>query len=506
MAKKTTYDSEFCGSLPLNYINVIQSYGYLLVLDQVSFHILQLSENCTDLFQEDFHEITGKELGKFADVEQLKDLQRRFAGRSKEKIPLTLSISGRRLLALAHFKDALIILEIEGADQPVERSFTNVYEEVKYAMAAIEAAETIEDASRTAVHELRKITGFDGVMMYRFDEDWNGTVIAEEKEGDLEHYLGHTFPASDVPKQARELYLKNSYRLIPDREYLPVRLYPVINPVTNAFIDLSDCNLRGVAAVHLEYLKNMNVDASMSIRVIYNNTLWGLIACHHQTPHYLNFELCSVCELVSSVISNRIAAILNKDVFERERELQRQQTGLIAQVYAAQDVLAGLMPEQGINFMAAFRATGAIAVYQGIYHVTGDVPEKDTVENLLLWLQNKNTDGVFSTDRLPELFDEIVPFTAIASGLMAIPIDKERGEYLLAFRPEVVQTINWGGNPGKTINFDPDGTKYHPRASFKIWKEQVYQTAEAWNKQELDTAENLRTFIYEFKTKQANYN
>ncbi|WP_114941825.1 GAF domain-containing protein, partial [Mucilaginibacter endophyticus] len=161
-------------------------------------------------------------------------------------------------------------------------------------------------ASQAAVHELRRITGFDGIMMYRFDEDWNGTVIAEEKDApELEHYLGHTFPGSDVPRQARDLYLKNSYRLIPDRDFTPVRLYPVMNPVTNTFIDLSDCNLRGVAAVHLEYLKNMNVQASMSIRVIDNGKLWGLIACHHVRPHYLSFETGAVCEMLSSVISNR---------------------------------------------------------------------------------------------------------------------------------------------------------------------------------------------------------
>jgi chemotaxis family two-component system sensor kinase Cph1 len=506
MAKKTNYDSEFCGSLPLNHINVIQSYGYLLVLDKLNFRILQVSENCTDLFKEDFHEVTGKELSEFCDIEQLKELQGRFAERSKEKIPLTLSIFGNRLLSLAHFRDTHIVLEIEKAAQEGERTFTNVYEEVKYAMAAIESAETIEEASDAAVHELRKITGFDGIMMYRFDEDWNGTVIAEEKEGNLENYLGHTFPASDVPKQARELYLKNPYRLIPNQEYEPVRLYPVINPVTNTFIDLSDCNLRGVAAVHLEYLKNMNVDASMSIRVIYNNNLWGLIACHHLTPHYLNFELCSVCELISSVVSNRISAILNKGVFEVESELQKQQTALIAQVYAKHGLIPGLMPEESINILTAFGAGGAVAFYQGSYHALGKVPDRDMIENLLLWLQNKALDRVFSTDQLPDMFDEAMPYAVIASGLLAIPVDNDNGEFFIVFRPEVIQTINWGGDPSKTVNFDPDGTKYHPRASFKIWKELVHHTAKPWNKQELETAEKLRMFIYEFRTKQANYN
>ncbi|GAA4328839.1 hypothetical protein GCM10023149_33050 [Mucilaginibacter gynuensis] len=505
MAKRNNYDSEFCGSLPLNHINVIQTYGYLVVLDAGSYRILQVSENCAGLFQADLPEITSNLFSVYAGTGQLKELQQRFAERSKVKIPLPLTIAGKRLLALAHFKEKLIILEIEKEDAGTERSFTNVYDEVKYAMAAMESAETIEEVSRTAVYELRRITGFDGVMMYRFDEEWNGTVIAEEKEGNLENYLGHTFPASDVPKQARELYLKNPYRLIPDRQYVPVRLYPVINPVTRAFIDLSDCNLRGVAAVHLEYLKNMNVSASMSIRVIHNNTLWGLIACHHLEPHYLSFELCSVCEMISSVISNRISAILNKTLFDVESELQKQQTALIAQVYAEDDLVAGLLNENGTNLLTMFQASGAVAAYRGGYYTLGDVPDHDMVENLLLWLQNKNIERVFCTDQLPGLFDEAVPYAAKSSGLLAIAIAKEKGEYILAFRPEVVQTINWGGDPTKTINFDPDGTKYHPRASFKIWQQQVHHTSDAWTVQELETAENLRTFIYEFSTKQANY-
>lgn len=504
MANRNNYDSEFCGSLPLNHINVIQSYGYLLILEKVTLKILQVSENLEELFGISFKEIVGSALNDYTDVDQLKSLEKRFDKKSKERIPLTLTVKNRRMLALAHFKQEYIILEVEKAELETERSFSNVFEEVKYAMAAIESATTIEEASQAAIHELRKITGFDGIMMYRFDEEWNGTVIAEEKKQvpELENYLGHTFPGSDVPKQARDLYLKNPYRLIPDREYSPVRLYPVLNPTTNSFIDLSDCNLRGVAAVHLEYLKNMNVQSSMSIRVIDNDKLWGLIACHHTTPHYLNFEVCSICEMISSVISNRISGILHKATFDTESELQKQQTELIAQVYASDDLIDGLLNEN-TNLLTLLGASGIASNFQNRFHVTGNVPDADMIENLFLWLQSKQIEKVFYTDSLPEIFDEAIPYAKIASGLLAIPINLELGEFILAFRPEVVQTINWGGDPNKTINFDPDGKKYHPGASFKIWQQTVNNTSDGWSKQVRNIAENLRAFIYEFTTKKA---
>lgn len=503
MAQKTNYDSDFCGSLPLNNINVIQDYGYLLVVEKEKFKILQVSENAGDLLKRSLKDIIGAPLADFAEVSPLKDLTRRFGAQSKEKFPLSITINQDKMPALAHFKEAYIILEVERRELQTERAFTHVYEEVKYAMAAIEGGTTIEEVSHAAIHELRKITGFDGIMMYRFDEDWNGTVIAEDKvDQGLEHYLGHTFPGSDIPRQARELYMKNAYRLIPDCEYQPVRLQPVVNPVTHAFIDLSDCNLRGVAAVHLEYLKNMNVRSSMSIRVIVDDRLWGLIACHHITPHYLNFETCSICEMLSAVISNRIAGMIHKTRFDTERELQRIETELIAQVYASGDVTSGLLNTESVSLMNLFQANGVAANVNSKYQSIGQVPDQDTVENLFLWLQNKQADKVFHTDNLPALFDEAVVFAKTASGILAIPVDLENGEFILMFRPEVVQTINWGGDPNNTINFDPDGKKYHPRASFKIWQQKVHHTSASWTKAEMSVAEHLRTFIYEFITKQ----
>ncbi|TWR31547.1 GAF domain-containing protein [Mucilaginibacter pallidiroseus] len=504
MVKNKNFDSEFCGSLPLHHINVVQSYGYLLIVNKADLNILQVSENVANLFNTDLPQIIGQSISKFTDTENLQELLRSYNGLSKEKIPATLTINNEKLPALLHLKEAYLILEIENRAAASERSFVNVFGEVRYAIAAIEHATSVEEVSRVAISELRKVTGFDGVMMYRFDNEWNGTVIAEDKVDDeLEHYMGHTFPASDVPKQARELYLKNPYRLIPDREYQPVRLYPVINPVTQSFIDLSDCNLRGVAAVHLEYLKNMNVQASMSIRVVYQGQLWGLIACHHLTPHYLSFELCAVCELLSSVISNKITSILYKERFEEETKLQREQTDLIAQVYSKNDLIDGLFPTEGKGLANLFDSTGVVAILNGTTYTNGVVPDKDFIGDMVLWLQSKVVKTVYATDHLPQVYEDAASVAGVASGVLVLPVDFAKGDFVICFRPEVVKEIKWGGNPNQAINFEADGKNYHPRNSFKIWQEQVHHTSNAWTPQEMRVADVLRSFIYEFKTKQA---
>lgn len=500
MANKQNYDSEFCGSLPLHHVNMIQPHGYLLVLNRETLNIIQVSENVQELLGKAAAEVINTPLGSYISEAELKHLQGRFI--AEDKVPLTLNINGQRVLVLVHTKSNYILLELEKAGESLERSFIDVFQEVKYSMAAIDAASSVQEACNTAIHELKKISGFDGVLMYKFDESWNGTVIAEEKEEGLEHYLGLTFPASDVPKQARQLYLKNPYRLIPNRNYTPVRLYPVINPLSHSFTDLSDCNLRSVAAVHLEYMESMGIVASMSIRVICNERLWGLISCHHKTAHHLNFELCSMFELLSGVISNKITSITNKEEYDFVNDLQSQRAVLTEHIYAQNDIVKGLLHAGDDNILSLFKASGAVIALGGKTESTGEVPDSEYLENLLLWLQGKGINKVYATDHLTDVYDEAAAYSDTASGMLVIPVDAAIGDYIICFRPERLHTISWGGNPNEAINFEQDGRNYHPRKSFQRWQETVKNTSLPWHGQELNVAETLRSFIFEFKTRQ----
>jgi chemotaxis family two-component system sensor kinase Cph1 len=506
MAERKNFDSDFCGSLPLHHINSIQDYGYLLVLDKSDLTIIQASENLAELLGESIQDLMNSQLsGYFPQPELDKILKISEAGLTN-RIPLTLvlgeSFGAYTFQALQHTKTNYILIELEKTDKDTTRSFIDVFQTVKYISAAIEQADTVQEVCDTAVHELRKLAAFDGVLMYKFDSDWNGTVIAEEKGNGLEPYLSQTFPASDVPKQARELYLRNPYRLIPSREYESVRLYPVINPLTHAFTDLSDCNLRGVAAVHLEYMKNMNVNASMSIRVIYNQKLWGLISCHHIEKKYVNYELCSIFEWLSDVISGRITMILNKEEYQLNQSLQQIRGVLTDRIYAENQIPAGLLNDENVNILQLFKASGAVVYLNGRIDFRGDVPAMDDLENIMLWLEGKNMNRVFATQNLAGMYDDAAAFAGQASGLLVIPVGGDKGDFVVCFRPEVIEDIHWGGNPNQAINFEKGGKIYHPRNSFELWKQTVVHHSLPWSEQELSVAESLRNFLFEFRTKQ----
>ena len=506
MTDKKNYDAEFCGNLPLHNVNLIQDYGYLLVLEAGALNIIQASENISDLTGKPVAECIDTHISAYISAADLEKLKSNLEQGLKQRIPFDLEMNGngqaQQLHALMHIKDDYVLIELEKVNEASDRVFSHVFQEVKKAMAAIDQAETVQAVCEQAIHELRKISGFDGILMYKFDENWNGTVIAEEKDDRLEPYLGQTFPASDVPKQARQLYLKNPYRLIPNREYEPVRLYPVINPVTNSFIDLSDCNLRSVAAVHLEYMKNMGVTASMSIRVIKDDKLWGLISCHHLGEKYLDYEVCSIFEWLSAVISTSISRLLDKEAYELSTSLQQKRAVLTDRVYEENDIAPALFTTEGTNILDLFSATGAAVVLNGRMETIGEVPAKDDMENLMFWLEGKSISKVFTTANLAGLYGDAAAYAGIGSGLLVIPIDSMRGDYLVCFRPEVPETIHWGGNPNEAINFDKDGIKYHPRNSFKLWKETVSQHALPWTAAELELADTLRSFLFEFRTKQ----
>jgi chemotaxis family two-component system sensor kinase Cph1 len=333
-------------------------------------------------------------------------------------------------------------------------------------------------------------------MLYKFDEQWNGTVIAEAREEDMVPYLNLRFPASDVPKQARELYFSNPYRIIPDVNYKPATLIPIVNPITYNFTDLSDCILRSVPNVHIEYLNNMNVGASMSTPIIKNNKLWGLISCHHKTSKFLSFEMRSAFELLSNIIAAQLAAKESEGILIYSSKLKDIYSNIITQMYAAEDFRTGLF-DTNPNLLDLLNLSGAVVVLDGEYMDKGKTPDLNDIKDLIRWLQRQNIDKVFATSELPRLFQKFENNKDIASGLIAIPISAKRGDFILGFRGEVIKTVQWGGDPNQAINFEPDGKNYHPRNSFAVWKETVRHTSMPWQQHEIEIAETLRTATLE---------
>jgi len=494
-----TYDSEFCGKVPIHLTNLIQPYGVLMVVETTGFQIIQVSENATAIFECPVESLIQKSLSEFIDGSAFKELQDKLKGESS-KIPGIWKLRGIQYLVLVHNKGTHLLIEIElnSVSLSTRDTFIEVYQELKYAMLAIESTQTISDACRIAAAELKRISGFDKVMIYRFDPEWNGTVMAEDREPDMESYMGFTFPASDIPKQARDLYLKNAYRLIPDKDYVPVKLFPVVNPLSHSFLDLSDCNLRSVVAVHIEYLTNMGVTASMSTRILHQNKLWGLIACHHKSAKFLSYEMCSLFEMLSTIISGKISSIESAQALALDNLLGNSHSQLLELVYKTKKLDESLLGSKGV--MAIFDASGAAISRNGRLKTAGQTPSPDQIEELLLWLHTRQLRRVFYTDQLSSMHEYAKDYTAIGSGLLVIPLTNANDSYVLIFRPEKIRTITWGGDPATRITFDKDEKNYHPRSSFRQWQEMVTGISQAWRAAEISYAEELRSFIYEYET------
>ncbi len=496
------YDSEFCGRVPLNQTNMIQPHGVLLLVGKGNGLVLQVSENCQEIFGLPAAKMVDTLFTDYISNEQNESFLRRFENSSSEKVSYTFTISNKdsskQYTALVQAYDGYLMLEIEketANDAP--QLFVAVYQQLKPAITGVEAAVNIEEAATIVAKELKRISGFDKVMIYRFDEEWNGTVIAEAAEEGMDAYLGLKFPASDVPRSAREMYRTNPYRFIPDATAQPVRLYPVINPVTYSFTDLSGTNLRSVAAVHVEYLRNMAVTASMSTRIVKDGKLWGLISCHHRTARHLSFHTCSLFELLSDIISAKIAAIHHQQAVARQSGMHQLYSKVIENIYKGRNLADGLYNQQQ-NMLELLKADGIALVHQKEIQTFGTTPSAAAIEDLVLWLQSKGIEDVYPVHALSDIYEGAEAYVAEASGMLALPIQPQSGDYLLAFRPEAVTQVAWGGNPDEAITFTPDKSNYHPRNSFNLWQQTVKKQAVPWKAEEVEIAENFRNFLSAF--------
>jgi light-regulated signal transduction histidine kinase (bacteriophytochrome) len=333
-------------------------------------------------------------------------------------------------------------------------------------------------------------------MVYRFDREGAGAVIAEDNQQDLEPYLGLYYPASDIPTQAKQLYTLNLLRLIPDASYQPVELTPRVNPVTNKLLDMSFSVLRSVSPMHTEYLQNMGVAASMSISLLKNKQLWGLIACHHSKPKYIPYEILTVCEFIGQIVSIELAAKEDNQDLDYQIKIKSLQSQFIEIIAQAEELEAGLA-ENLASLLDLVQATGVILCFKGKLTFIGNTPTESEIKALLSWLETQfDREIIYETNCLSEVYPDARNYTAIASGLLALTIARVQKTYILWFRPEVIQTVNWGGNPHKPVEIlEDDILRISPRKSFKLWQETVRFKSLPWKTCEIEAVLELRSSI-----------
>ena len=487
-------DETFCGKVALNKTNLIQPHGYLLIISRADFSILQVSENTSELLKRPLKEIPGSLLEEYLSPSQLNLLKENMQGNYNRSIPFLIDFPLGNLLSMVKLQSDYFLMEAhKGQAREEQDPFFRVFQDLKIFTAAIENTASIAEMCAIASAELKRISGFDKVMIYQFDQYWNGDVVAESMEPEMESYLGLKFPASDIPQQARELYRQMPYRLIASTDYEPVKLYPVLNPITGTFTDLSQINLRSVAAVHLEYLRNMKVMASMSTRILQNNELWGLIACHHRSPKFLSYAHCTFFELASSLLSARMAAIHLRESGAYKEQMQTLHIEIIESFYKHRSLL-----HSGKGIRDLLNADGVAIVSGSEIKTLGLTPSSEDLEELIFWLQSMNIQKTFTEPALAQRFEPASEYADQISGLLALPLHPEKRYYLLAFRQEEVQKISWSGNPSETVHFEPDGIQYHPRSSFRIWQQTLRGRAVEWSPEELEVAERFRNSVVDF--------
>ena len=495
---------------PIHISGQIQPHGIILVLEEPELTILQVSSNIRSAFGVDPENLLFTSLEELLDPFQISQIK---AGLGEQNLDF---INPTKIWARTKGDDYVVfdgifhrnskgflILELEPAIAQENIPFLSFYHLAKASINHIEDTANLRDYCQIIVKEVRKVTGFDRVMLYKFHEDDHGSVIAEDKLESLEPYLGLHYPESDIPKPARQLFIENLIRLIPDTNAEPVEIVPLKNPLSQKPVDLTKSILRSAYNCHIEYLHNMGVGASLTISLIKEGRLWGLIACHHQTPKYVSYELRKACEFLGRVIFSEISDKEETEDYSYRMQLNDTQSKLIEYMSRSDNFIDGLVKEQP-NILELTSAQGAAVFFGGQYTLIGQTPEEEDLNFLVQWLQRNVNEEIFYTDSLPKVYPDAERYKHVASGLLAIPISKRN--YVLWFRPEVIQTVNWGGDPNNAfeVNQSQGNLRLCPRKSFELWKETVSCTSLHWEYVEIKAALELRKAIVNIVLRQAD--
>jgi len=357
-----------------------------------------------------------------------------------------LHLAGRQFDATVHRSEDAIVLELEPAETAHAGLLRWGLDQALKRLARCDSFDALVDVTARTVHEL---TGFDRMMVYRFDSDGHGEVVAEVKAGDMDSYLGLHYPESDIPRQARELYLRSWVRCIPDARYTPVPLVPALRPDTGNPLDLGIATLRSVSPVHLEYMANMGVRASMNVSLIVAGRLWGLISAGHRSPHSVPWRLRSACETIGRVVSLQIAALEALD-FRRRQQNKADSIGkLVASMQAAgADVLEGLAFEPRA-LMGIAGAAGAAVVLGERVRLVGSCPPESVVLELARWVRDRPLDdGTWHTNALSIGDPRWAPSAERASGTLVVILPGQPQRCVMWFRPApaaLIRTVERGG-------------------------------------------------------------
>ncbi|MBW8900702.1 MAG: GAF domain-containing protein, partial [Massilia sp.] len=487
-----------CDQEPIRTPGSIQPHGFLLTLT-ADLAVLQASANLAGWTGVAATDAVGRPLASvLGDAAARKLASELAAGPATElgSRPLYVGTvttgNGRHFDVLAHRWDGVTIVEFEAVERAEPADFRHLYPLIGDFLLKVNDASGIEALAALACRHIRSVTGFGRVLVYQFDTDGHGRVMAEARDERYHSYLGQHFPASDIPAQARALYKLSRIRLIQDANYVPAPLVPALNPVTGQPNDLSFAALRSVSPVHLQYMRNMNTLASMSVSLMVKGRLWGLISCHNEGPTPVAFEKRTACEQLGQILALCIESREDAADLQFRLEVRRTMVTMLAGLTQGSDFIENLS-HVFPDLLRFARASGVAIMVDDRILTYGDTPEQDDIQALVDWLTLHDHGDVFHTDKLSAQYPPADNMTHNASGLLAMPISRIHKHYLLWFRAEYVHTIEWAGNPHAKSVAAP--TQLSPRTSFAAWRETIHGTSQPWHEGEIEMALEFRTAL-----------
>ncbi|HAB03401.1 MAG TPA: signal transduction histidine kinase, partial [Pseudomonas sp.] len=472
----------------------IQPHGCLLACDASAITVLRHSVNLPRMLGIS-EPVNGLKLAALVGDEVAHTLRNSLArtregGRPAQTFGVQLP-SGQVFDVCAHVFKGTAIIEFEPAG-------SEIAEPIELARTLIAQLRDIDQTRRLfrdAARFVRALLGYDRVMIYQLGADGAGKVVAEAKRADLESFMGQYFPASDIPQQARALYLRNLIRVISDTQFKTIAIEPKLN-LSGEPLDLSYAHLRSVSPIHCEYLTNMGVGGSMSISVIVNGELWGLIACHHYAPRNLSMGQRVAAEMFGEFFSLHIETLRTRQRLEAAVNVHKaldtllrdanQTTDIETFFHSRLDAFKSLIPCDGIGMSINGRWASA-----------GLTPPRAAVPDLLRVAESVTEGKTWASHWLSTVLPAAQTYATDVSGMLVIPMSLQPRDYLLLFRKEVVTTLDWAGDPNKTYASGAHGDRLTPRKSFAIWKETVHQQCMPWDEQDRQFGEAIRSAIVE---------
>jgi chemotaxis family two-component system sensor kinase Cph1 len=505
---QTVVDPSNCDTELIHIPGKIQSHGFLVAVHKDTYKVCFVSDNMDQFIQADAGKLVDLDFKNFVSLTAIKsgyvDLFQLLQPEEETDFeainPVGVKFKNRSLNLIIHRSGDFILFEFE-PPEPV--SEMELHRLIGISLSRILEARTLEKTLHFAAKQIRQLIHYDRVMIYRFQEDDHGEVIAEDKNIDLEPFFGLHYPAADIPRQARDLYKINLVRIIANVHSTAAALVVVDENYADEPLDLTHSTLRAVSPIHIEYLKNMGVEASFSISIIVKGQLWGLIACHNYQPRFVDYRARNSAKLIGKILSSSIE---HREEEDRAEALQLSDEVLrkIMEVAVKDWDIADSLMHHPVNMMQLNNAGGAALLLDQKIYLLGNTPSEGDIQKIAVWLRQTTAPAIFNTDHFSSHYASARAYADVAAGMMSCTISKELNEYLLWFKPERKMTVKWAGNPEKAVGSKGGTDRLSPRSSFAAWTQEVSDKSDPWNKGEVLSAIKLREEVIYLIGQKAN--